>query len=84
MIDYSYYNITTGEITSTYSTNTDSIPAIYDPIIQVVEGAYNYLEYYVKDRVVVAYTSEQKQLKKQKPIDRPVIWSNETFSWTDL
>jgi hypothetical protein len=84
MIEYSYYNIITGEITSTYSTNTDSIPIIYDPKVQVIVGAYDYMEYYIKDEIPIAYTLEQKQLKKQKPIDRPVAWSNETFSWTDL
>jgi hypothetical protein len=78
------YNTTTGEIISTYSTNTDSTPLIYDPKVQVVEGAYDYLQYYVKNGIAVAYTPEQNQLKKQKPIDRPVIWSNETFNWIDL
>jgi hypothetical protein len=81
---YSYYNTTSGEIVSIYSTNTDSLPEIYDPKVQVVEGAYNYLEYYIKDNIPVAYTDEQAQLKKQRPFDRLVIWSNKTLDWVDL
>jgi hypothetical protein len=81
---YSYYNTTSDEIVSIYSTNTDLPPAIYDPKVQVVEGAYNYLEYYIKDNIPVAYTDEQAQLKKQRPFDRLVIWSNKTLDWVDL
>jgi hypothetical protein len=85
MKNYTYYNTTTDEIVSIYSTNTDLPPVIYDPKVQVIEGAYSYLEYYIKNDIPVAYTEEQAQLKKQRPFNNPLaIWSNETFTWVDL
>lgn len=84
MIDYSFYNIITGEITSTYSSSNDIPPTAYSDNIAVIEGFYTNLDYYIKNGIPIEYTTEQKQRKKAPNINRALNWSNETFSWTDL
>jgi hypothetical protein len=85
MTHYTYYTLNTGEIISVYSTNTESVPIIYNVNIGLIEGAYDYLQYYIKNGIPVAYTDEQAQLKKQRPFNNPLtVWSNETFTWVDL
>jgi hypothetical protein len=80
---YAIYNIGTGEITSTLTSDDDSIAFNTPEGCSAVVGDYSAFNGYILDGVYIEYAYAQKTDKAMRP-DWANRWSNETLCWIDL
>jgi hypothetical protein len=82
MAIYTQYQINTGEIVVSGTTNTDVLPFVLFEGNDYLEGYGSNISHYVLNNTIVDYTQEQKNTKLNKP-NYKCTWSNETFTWVD-
>jgi len=82
MAIYTQYQINTGEIFASGTSNTDVLPFVLFEGNDYLEGYGNNSSHYVLNNTIVDYTQEQKNTKLNKP-NYKCTWSNETFTWVD-
>jgi hypothetical protein len=82
MKNYIVYDIATGEIEITGRCPDESFYAQMREGKGLLDGVGSPVLHYVSNGELVAYTSEQVEIKKARP-GPGHEWSNETFAWHD-
>jgi hypothetical protein len=82
MTTYIRYEIATGEIDCTGTTETDVLPFDIPDGYASMQGYGTNQENYVNNAVIQDYTIAQQVTKANKPTYKSV-WSNATFTWND-
>ena len=82
MTTYIRYEIATGEIDCTGTTDTDILPFDIPDGYASMEGYGVNQTNYVANSAIQQYTIAQQVTKANKPIYK-CVWSNQTFTWND-
>lgn len=82
MTTYIRYEIATGEIDCTGTTETDVLPFDIPDGYASMQGYGTNQENYVNNAVIEDYTIAQQVTKANKPTYK-CAWSNATFTWSD-